>query len=135
MRTAALDCAQRLVNRGRPYRLIDMNMRYADDQKRYPKAIALQTELRNSSSAHSLYLDSFEDLVYRNIFYRQSKEKEEQEDQAIQFVHENGNTDPAEALSDVIRAISELEIRIHRLYYDETDPELVGRLQKDDWIE
>jgi HD superfamily phosphohydrolase len=126
---------ERLVNRGRPYRLVDMSTRCRDNDMRYPKAIEIQAELRNSQSAHSLYLDSFEDLVYRNIFYRQSKETEEQEDQAIQFVHDNGNTDPAEVLSYVIRAISEFKIRIHRLYYDETDDNLVGRLKKDGWTE
>jgi uncharacterized protein len=119
----------RLVNREQPYKTLELR----DDGAR-EKAIELVTELRTTPQTHSIERDSFQDLAYRNVFYRKSPDDEDQADRVIQFIDERGQTQPAEALSDVISAISKIETKIHRLYYDESDAELVGRLQKDQWI-
>jgi HD superfamily phosphohydrolase len=120
---------ERVVNRGRPYRSVELR-----DHDRLEKAIELITELRGTPQAYSCERDSFQDLAYRNVFYRKSPDDEEQEDRVIQFIDRGGQTHPAESLSDVIRAISEIETKIHRLYYDQTDAEMVTRLQKEGWI-
>lgn len=52
----------------------------------------------------------------------------------IYFVEASGQTHAAEALSPVIDAISRIETRIYRLYYDETDDQLTTRLRMDGWI-
>ena len=120
---------RRLVNRDQPYKTLELR----DDAKR-EKSIELVTELRQTPQRHSIVRDSFQDLAYRNVFYRKSPEDEDQADRVIQFIDDREQTHPAEALSDVIRAISEVETRIHRLYYDETDATLVQRLKEQDWI-
>jgi HD superfamily phosphohydrolase len=126
---------ERIVHRGRPYRRVEMDRQYDDDDRRYDRAIELQSEWRGTPSQYALCLDSFKDLAYRSIFYRKSKETEDQEDRAIQLLAPSGFTEPVEQASPLIRAISDLKIQIHRLYYDENDPELAERLQKDGWIE
>jgi hypothetical protein len=94
------------------------------------------TGLEGSAQEHSCERDAFRDLAYRNIFYRKSDDdKEEQEDRAIHFEEKNGRTCPAEALSPMIDAISKFETSIYRLYYDETDAELMARLREDGWID
>jgi HD superfamily phosphohydrolase len=126
--------SERLVNRRKPYRVIEIDIRHDEGQKLYKKAISLQANLENHAEKYSVNLDSFEDLAYRNLFYRKSSEDEEQEDRVIQFVDKGGQTHPAESLSDVIRAISGVETKVHRLYYDETDRKILDRLKKDGWI-
>ena len=59
---------------------------------------------------------------------------EEQEDRAIFFIGQDGRTQPAEARSDVIQAISGIETQIYRLYYDDQDPEMMNRLGEDEWL-
>ncbi len=120
---------ERLVNRGRPYRVLELG-----ESQRQDKALELVTELKSTEQAYSCVRDAFRDLAYRNVFYRQSIEDEEEEDRVIHFVEASGQTRAAEALSPVIDAISRIETKIYRLYYDETDTELTARLLKDDWI-
>lgn len=119
----------RLVNRGRPYRVLELG-----DSQRQDKALELVTELKSTEQAHSCVRDAFRDLAYRNVFYRKSVEDEEEEDRVIHFVEASGQTHAAEALSPVIDAISRIETKIYRLYYDETDAELTARLREDGWI-
>lgn len=121
---------RRLVNRDQPYKTLELQ----DDATR-EKAIELVTELRSAPQTHSIERDSFEDLAYRNVFYRgSSDDDEDQADRVIHFIDERCQTKPAESLSDVILAISNVKTRIHRLYYDETDLELTERLRRDNWI-
>jgi HD superfamily phosphohydrolase len=120
---------ERLVNRGKPYRVLELA-----DSQRQDKALELVTELKSTGQAHSCVRDAFRDLAYRNVFYRKSVDDEEQEDRVIHFVEASGQTHAAEALSPVIDAISRIETKIYRLYYDETDAELTARLLKDDWV-
>ncbi|HKQ50446.1 MAG TPA: HD domain-containing protein [Phycisphaerae bacterium] len=124
----------RLVHRRRPYRVIEIDVRHDEGRKQLKRAIELQKDIENSIEHYSLNLDSFEDLAYRNLFYRKSSDTEEQEDRVIQLIDARGKTHPAESLSDVIRAISGIETRVHRLYYDETDRKIVDRLRNDGWI-
>lgn len=129
------ELCDRLVNRRKPYRVFEIDVRHEDGQKKYRKAIELQADLVNRPQRFSLSLDSFEDLAYRNLFYRKSSDDEEQEDRVIQFIDDRGQTHPAESESDVIRAISDIKTKIHRLYYDETDEGMIRRLQDDGWFE
>lgn len=124
----------RLVNRRKPYRVFEFDVRHEEGRQRYQRAIEIQAELENSAERHSLDLDSFADLAYRNLFYRTSSGAEEQEDRVIQLIDDGGRTHPAESLSDVIRAISTIETKIYRLYYDETDDAIVDRLRNEGWI-
>jgi hypothetical protein len=72
--------------------------------------------------------------MYHNIFYRRSRDDEEEEDRAIFFVEPGGRTRPAESLSKVIDAISRIETEICRLYYDGADPDMIDRLTRDGWL-
>ncbi len=119
----------RLVNRGRPYRTLEL-----PDERRQDKTLVLVTELQNSEQAHSCFRDAFRDLPYHNVFYRKSLEDEEEEDRAIHFVEPSGETRVAEALSPLIDAVSRIETKIYRLYYDEEDKTLTTRLRSDGWI-
>ena len=126
---ALRDKCRRLVHRGRPYRFIEL-----DNRERQDKALELVTDLKTTEQEFSCYRDAFTDVAYRNVFYRKSREEEEQEDRAIFFIEPDGHTQPAEARSDVIRAISEIETKIYRLYYDDQDPEMRKRLSEDGWL-
>ncbi|MCH9033490.1 MAG: HD domain-containing protein [Planctomycetes bacterium] len=128
-RKALRDKCRRLVHRGRPYRFIEL-----DNRERQDKALELVTDLKTTEQEFSCYRDAFTDVAYRNVFYRKSREEEEQEDRAIFFIEPDGHTQPAEARSDVIRAISEIETKIYRLYYDDQDPEMMKRLSEDGWL-
>jgi len=125
---------ERLVNRRKPYRVIEIDVRHEEGRKLNQKAIELQTEMKDRPERYSLSLDLFEDLAYRNVFYRKSSDDEEKEDRAIQLIDKGGQTHPAESLSDVIRAISDIKTNVHRLYYDERDERIVGRLRTDGWV-
>lgn len=122
---------KRLVDRRQPYKTIELR----DDKKR-ERAVELVTELRTTLTFQrfSIERDSFQDLAYRNVFYRKSPEAEDEADRVIHLIDDRDKAHPAESLSDVIRAISEIETNIHRLYYDEEDRELVDRLKRDNWL-
>lgn len=123
----------RLVNREQPYKTLELR-----EENKLAKAIEFVTEARSKPYACSIELDSFQDLAYRNMFYRRGSDDDNEEDQAdrvIHFIDEHNKTMPAESLSNVIRAISEIETKIHRLYYDELDVKLVERLRTDGWID
>lgn len=122
----------RLINRGRPYRVIQFDVRLINEPERLNRAIALQAEIKSQSERNSLYLDSFEDLPYRSIFYRSNEGDEEQEDKAIFFVNDKGVTQAAEFESEVIRAISGIKMQAHRLYFDETDEAICKRLKDEE---
>lgn len=119
----------RLVNREQPYRVVQVS-----DEDRAHEVTAFAAKLSGKASEYSCVFDRFTDLAYRNIFYRRAKGGEEEEDRAIHVLDNAGTSYPVESRSDVIRAISEIETKIYRLYYDETDEELVGQLQKQGWI-
>lgn len=124
----------RLVNRRKPYRVFEIDVRHDEGRKQYQRAIELQADVANGPAKHSLKLDSFEDLAYRSLFYRKSSDDEEQEDRVIHLIDDGGQTRAAELQSDVIRAISGIETKVYRLYYDETDRTIVDRLRNDGWI-
>ena len=122
----------RLVHRGRPYRVIEL-----DGRKRQDKALELVTDLKTTDQAYSCYRDVYDDVAYRNVFYRTSREEEQEEEQeefAIFFIDSDGRPQLAEDRSKVIRAISEIETQIYRLYYDDQDPEMMTRLKRDGWL-
>ncbi len=121
-------CSQ-LVNRQQPYKMIELDHREKQD-----KALQLTTKLEGNSLAFSCSRDAFTDVAYRNIFYRKSKGDQLEEDRVIYFVDDKGQTHPAEALSEVIKAISNIETTIYRLYYDEADSELVSYLRTEGWL-
>lgn len=121
----------RLVNRRKPYRVVEIDVRHPGrGRDLHSEAIALLERLKTKSQIYAVALDSFEDLAYRNLFYRKGPDDEAQEDRIIHFIDEDDQTHPAEELSDVIRAISGVETRIHRLYYDESDRVLMTQLRK-----
>lgn len=121
----------RLVSRGQPYKTLELR-----DSAKRERAIALVTESKNTPLAYSIKRDMFEDLAYRNVYYRKSPDDDEaQADRVIYFLDERGRTQPAESLSDVLNAISNIKTTIHRLYYDESDADVVDRLRKDRWID
>ncbi len=115
-----------LVNRRRPYRMIEIDKK--TDDARDKAAITFIAQLAAPLS-FSCHYDMFSDLAYRNVFYRKSSDEEEQEDRAISFVNDKGKTRVAEASSDVIRAISEVKTSVCRLYYDESQKALVKKLR------
>ncbi len=121
---------RRLVNREQPYQTIDLHGRVRQD-----RALELVTELRGTDGEFSCYRDAFMDQAYRSALYRKSKEGgEEEEDRVIYFLDEEGLTHPAESESDVLKAISNIETAIYRLYYDETDENLMERLRSEGWV-
>lgn len=120
---------RRLVNREQPYQTISLRGREQQD-----KALELVTQLRGMDQQFSCCRDTFTDLAYRNALYRKHKEGEEEEDRVIHFLDEGGSTHPAESESDVLKAISNIETAIYRLYYDETDEELMERLRSERWV-
>jgi len=126
---ALRDKCRRLVHRGRPYRFIKL-----DTSDKKEKALRIVTRLEGTPQVFSCLWDKFTDVAYRNIFYRKSSDDEEQEDRAIFFIEPDGRTQPAEARSDVIRAISQIETQIYRLYYDDEDSEMTNRLGEDGWL-
>jgi len=128
LRRLAAMC-RRLVNREQPYQTIDLSGRDQQD-----KALELVTQLRGTDRQFSCCRDAFTDLAYRNALYRKSKEGEEEEDRVIHFLDEEGATHPAESESDVLKAISNIETAIYRLYYDETDGELMEQLRSEGWV-
>ncbi len=130
-RTARLvKLCDRLVNRRKPYRVVEIDVRHSGGRDLQREAIQLLERLKNKPQRYAVELDSFEDLAYRNLFYRKGPDDEAQEDRIIHFIDEDDQTHPAEELSDVIRAISNVETRIHRLYYDESDRVLLTQLRK-----
>ncbi len=122
--------SDRLVNRGKPYRVIEIDVHHDEGQSDQRKAIELQTQLEGKPARFSISLDSFEDLAYRSLFYRKSSDDEAQEDRVIHLVGKDGLPHPAEDMSDVIRAISNVKTRIHRLYYDESDKSVVKQIRE-----
>lgn len=126
---ALRDKCDRLVNRGKPYRSIDL-----DNPGKQDKALELVTGVKDTPLAFSCHRDAFTDVAYRGIFYRKSRDDEEEEDRAIFFVEPDGRTRPAESLSPVIDAISKIETKIYRLYYDGNDPDMIAKLGKDGWL-
>jgi hypothetical protein len=121
-------CA-RLVTRGKPYRSIDL-----DNPDKQEKAVRLVAAVEAGPLAFSCYRDAFRDIAYRGISYRKSRDDEEEEDRAIFFVEPDGHTRPAEWLSDVIDAISKIETKIYRLYYDGDDTGMIAKLREDGWL-
>ena len=91
-------------------------------------------ELESNPLRFSCDRDWFTDIAYRNVFYRKSHEEEEQEDRAIFFIEPDGRTQPAEAHSEVIMAISGIETAVYRLYYDDRDPMMMKRLEEEGWL-
>ncbi len=128
-RKALRNKCRRLVHRGRPYRVIEL-----DNRERQDKALELVRDLKTTEQEFSCYRDAFTDVAYRNVFYRKSREEEEQEDRAIFFIDSDGRPQLAEDRSKVIRAISEIETQVYRLYYDDKDPEMMKRLDDDGWL-
>lgn len=128
-RKALRDKCARLVNRGKPYRSIDL-----DNHAKQDKALELVTDVKDTPLAFSCHRDAFTDVAYRGISYRRSRDDEEEEDRAIFFVEPDGQTRPAEWLSDVIDAISKIETKIYRLYYDEDDAGMIAKLREDGWL-
>jgi len=129
LRRLAAMC-RRLVNREQPYQAVDLRGRIQQD-----KALELVIVLRGTDARFSCCRDAFTDLAYRNALYRKSKgEGEEEEDRVIHFLDEDGSTHAAESESDVLRAISNIETAIYRLYFDETDEELMGQLRSKGWV-
>ena len=129
LRAALKQKCDRLVNRRQPYKAIALDSREKQD-----KALRLVTSLEGTALAFSCHRDDFVDRAYRNIHYRKGKESEEQADWMIHFVEPGGRTWAAEQESSVIRAISEIETTIYRLYYDENDPLMVAKLVEDGWL-
>jgi HD superfamily phosphohydrolase len=121
-------CVQ-LVNRQQPYKVIGLKSREMQDE-----ALELITSLEGTPLGFSCHRDAFRDIAYRNVFYRKNPEDPEEEDRVIHFIDENGQTHPAEALSEVIDAISKIESKVYRLYYDEADKDLVAHLQAEEWL-
>lgn len=121
--------ARRLTNRMRPYRCIELEDRALQD-----RAVAFTAELTRTPMRFSCALDRFRDVAYRNVFYRKSRESEEESDRVIHFVDDDGKTRAAESISDVIKAISQIELSIYRLYYDDEDPAMVDRLRQEGWL-
>ncbi len=119
---------RRLLNRERPYQAIELRGRRQQD-----RAIEFVTRLRQTDQRFSCCRDGFSDLAYRNALYRKSREGEEEEDRVIYVLDEQGRTHPAEAESDVLRAISNIETAVYRLYYDQTDEALMEALRADGW--
>ncbi|MBK8270270.1 MAG: HD domain-containing protein [Planctomycetes bacterium] len=118
-----------LINLRQPYKAIDLDTRDKQD-----KALRLVTSVEGTPLAFSCHRDDFVDRAYRNIHYRKGKEQEEQADWMIHLVDPEGKTSAAEQVSDVIRAISEIETTIYRLYYDAHDPEMIAHLIKEGWL-
>lgn len=123
----ARKCTQ-LVNRQQPYKCIEL-----DNREKQDNALKLEISLQGTSLVYSCHRDAFADLAYRNAYYRKSKEQEEEEDRVIFFI-DGEKTCPAESLSKVIAAISNIETQINRLYYDSTDSEMIARLKQEEWI-
>ncbi len=129
--TALRNKCRRLVNRGRPYRTIDLDARDKQD-----KALKLVTSLETGGAplAFSCYRDEFADVAYRNVFYRKSQKDAAEEDRVIHFVEPDQEPRPAEAVSRVIEAISGIETQVYRLYYDSEDHDMMSRLREDGWM-
>jgi HD superfamily phosphohydrolase len=120
---------RKLVHREQPYKYIDL-----DNEDKRMKAVEYVTRLQGEPLEFSVGLDIFTDLAYRNARYRKSKEDEEEEDRVIYILDSRGYCSPAESPSEVIRAISEIKTQICRLYYDDSDPQIVDCLRGDGWI-
>ncbi len=118
----------RLVNRGRPYRTIDL----LDDDMR-ERAVEFMSSLKGTPQEFSCHRDAFVDVAYRNAFYRKSHEALEEADRVIHLVDRQGRTRSAESESSVIRAISDIPTRIHRLYYDDADSAMIKQLKDESW--
>jgi HD superfamily phosphohydrolase len=131
LRSALKSKCGRLVHRRRPYRFIDLDTREKQD-----RALELVTNLRDKPEAFSCYWDKFIDVAYRSVFYQKTSDDgdEEQEDRAIFFLGHDRPPEPAEVCSPVIRAISEIETCINRLYFDDRDPDMMQRLAEEGWL-
>lgn len=117
--------SQDLLRRKRPYKCIELH-----DRNSMEHAIRLDEQLRHEDAPKrfSCFVDSFEDVPYRNALYRKTKEEEEQVDQVIHVVDRSGRTRMAESESPLIDAISRIPTSIKRIYYDEGDADVVARL-------
>lgn len=120
----------RLVNRGRPYRTIELR-----DREQQDKALSLVTSLEKEDSLlrFSCHRDEFADVAYRNVFYRKSSREAAEEDRVIYFVEPGQEPQPAEGVSQGIKAISGIETQVYRLYYDHADEDMMRRLRDDGW--
>jgi hypothetical protein len=123
----ARKCRQ-LVNREQPYKFIEL-----DNRDKQDNALRLVANLQSKELKFSCLRDAFEDLAYRNARYRKSKDDDEEEDRVIYFVEPEHDPKPAENLSAVIDAISQIKTEIYRLYYDENDAQMMERLHGDEW--
>jgi HD superfamily phosphohydrolase len=121
--------ARRLTSRMRPYRCIEL-----EDRGRQDRAVDFTAKLASTPLRFSCALDFFRDVAYRNVFYRKSRESEEESDRVIHFVDDDGMTRAAESISPVIDAISRIESSIYRLYYDDEDAAMVARLRQEGWL-
>ncbi|MBI4581315.1 MAG: HD domain-containing protein [Planctomycetes bacterium] len=117
-----------LVDRQQPYKYVD-----CDDRDKQDHALAFSTKVQGTLLEFSCHRDTFVDLAYRNAYYRKSTEHEEEEDRVIHVVDREGNAHPVETSSEFIKAISSIETRICRLYYDESDQDIMVRLRDDGW--
>lgn len=118
--------SRNLVCRHRPYKCIEL------DENSSHKAMELRGKLdgETSPARFSCLVDVFDNVPYRNATYRKTEEDEEQEDRVILVLDRFGKIRAAESESDLICKISELRGRTMRIYYDETDLEIVTRLQE-----
>jgi hypothetical protein len=121
--------SRQLINREKPYRVLELNDRTKQDD-----ALKLVTRLSDTDLRFSCDRDAVIDLAYHNARYRKSRESDEEEDRVIYFIEPGGEPKPAEHLSPVIEAISGIKTEVFRFYYDETDPKMVERLRAEGWI-
>lgn len=119
--------ADALVNRRKPYRTIELRERGQQDA-----ALEVVNTLRTQGAMEqfSCYRDSYEDVPYRNIFYKGGKEEEEKRVRPIYLLDSERNTHLAEEQSEVIRALSEVQMEVYRLHYDDSAPGVVNLLQE-----
>lgn len=121
-----------LLSRGRPYRAIEID---AEDGM-FVAIVEVNSQLKNENGLEqfSCYLDTYEDVPYRNVFYAKGKEEEEERVKPIYLLDRDGRTHLAEEDSRLIRAVSEIRCRVYRLYYDDGNPELVDLLKSKDLL-
>jgi hypothetical protein len=105
------------------------------DREQQDKALSLVTSLEKEDSLlrFSCHRDEFADVAYRNVFYRKSSREAAEEDRVIYFVEPGQEPQPAEGVSQGIKAISGIETQVYRLYYDHADEDMMRRLRDDGW--
>lgn len=120
------ELCSRLTDRGRPFQHIRLDNRLILD------AVSLLKDLEHEESLLSFrcYLDRFETSPYKDAFGDSVKEDEERQYRSILLLDAEGNVRPAGS-DEWIKQAPKIKVEESRLYYDDEDEGMTGRLRKE----